>query len=129
MNPFAEPVPSGPAMREPLPTPPSPAPTAAAAGGGGSRFRSIVLRVLAIVAGGAGRHPRGEPTVRKQRRQRRASTQETTTENTTTEVLASEEPSESTYEEPIEVDYEDVVRDHYRLLPGDPDACVGTDDP
>lgn len=48
VHPFSEPVPSGPIMREPVPTPPRP--MAAARGPNNNRVRSIVLTVLAIVA-------------------------------------------------------------------------------
>jgi serine/threonine protein kinase len=126
VNPFAEPVPSGPIMREPLPTPP-PRPAAPAGQAGGSRVRSIVLTVLAIVAAalvgilvasllstGGGSDDGAAPA------------DDTTTQQTTTEAVdtsTSTSSEEASYDEPTSEDYQDLVREYYGLLPGDPDAA------
>jgi serine/threonine protein kinase len=114
VNPFAEPVPSGPIMREPTPTPP-PRP---AASPGGSRVRSIVLTVLAIVAAALvgilvasllsnndddGAAPATSPST--------SATATSTSEETPT-------PTGPTPE-----DYESAVRDYYGQLPDDVDAA------
>jgi serine/threonine protein kinase len=124
VNPFAEPVPSGPIMREPLPTPPRPtAGAAATAQPGGSRVRSIVLTVLAIVAAAlvgilvasllsAGGDNNG------------AAAEETPPEQTTTEAVTTPTETEAaSYEEPTSEDYQDLVRDYYGMLPGDPETA------
>ncbi|MGB3440276.1 MAG: serine/threonine-protein kinase [Actinophytocola sp.] len=113
VNPFAEPMPSGPIMREPTPTPP---PRPAATAGGGSRVRSIVLTVLAIVAaalvgilvasllssgGGGGDNGAASQT----------STSSTPTAGST--------PDEQAESEPTAEDYEAAVQDYYDLLPDD----------
>jgi hypothetical protein len=111
VNPFAEPVPSGPIMREPTPTPPQ----RPAASPGGSRVRSIVLTVLAIVAAAlvgilvaslisGGNSDNGAAPA-----------------SSSTTTSSSEEPPPPS--EPTPEDYEAAVRDYYGQLPDDIDAA------
>jgi serine/threonine protein kinase len=117
VNPFAEPVPSGPIMREPVPTPP-PRPAAKPP----SNVRSIVLTVLAIVAAalvgilvasllsaGGNNNGAADPTTR-----------ETPTEVATT---STESSSESSGYEPTSEEYQSLVRDYYGFLPDDADGA------
>jgi serine/threonine protein kinase len=109
VNPFREPVPSGPIMREPVPTPP-PRPAASP-----SRVRSIVLTVLAIVAAAlvgilvasllsGGNSDNGAAA------------------GSSTSTVASS-PEEPTSTAPTPEDYETAVRDYYGQLPDDVDAA------
>ncbi|GAB1508568.1 protein kinase domain-containing protein [Actinophytocola sp. KF-1] len=121
VNPFAEPAPSGPIMREPAPTPP---PRPAAPAPGGSRVRSIVLTVLAVVAAAlVGILVASLLAAGNDDDNGAAPPPTTTTEKTTTEAVTSESPSESAYEEPTAEDYQSLVQDYYALLPRDPDAA------
>ncbi len=135
-NPFAEPAPSGPILRDPVPTPP---PRPASTGGSNNRVRSIVLTVLAIIAaalvgilvasllsgGGDDNSGQGsqEPTSQQE------TPQDTGTGSTEDEETPSETPSETESEEPPSDeapepdDYEDAVRDYYALLPDNPDEA------
>jgi serine/threonine protein kinase len=149
VNPFAEPAPSGPVMREPTPTPPRAARAAAMPGGASSsgssnaRIRSIVLTVLAIVAaalvgilvaslisnsGGddnSGKAPQDTTT--------QEAPADTGTQDSASSDPADEagEPSEDDAGEseapaaPAPADYENAVRDYYALLPDNVDAAWG----
>jgi serine/threonine protein kinase len=133
VHPFSEPTPSGPVLRDPLPTPPP------RLGGGQSaakakndRVRSIVLTVLAIVAAalvgilvasllsGGNDNNNGEAqdpgTSSKVVSTSKTST--STSETTTTTTVPTTTTTPDAPAAPTNTEYESAVREYYSLLPG-----------
>ncbi len=133
VHPFSEPAPSGPVLRDPIPTPP-PQRAQSAGGGSNNRVRSIVLTVLAIVAaalvgilvasllssGNGDDNGQGSPGGQSSSTQQEVppaadSGSGETEEEPTSEDTPSETPSEDEAAGPE--DFENAVRDYYALLP------------
>jgi serine/threonine protein kinase len=138
VHPFSEPTPSGPVLRDPLPTPPP------RSGGGQSaakakndRVRSIVLTVLAIVAAalvgilvasllsGGNDNNNGEAqdpgTSSKVVSTSKTST--STSETTTTTTVPTTTTTPDAPAAPTNTEYESAVREYYSLLPGNVSAA------
>jgi eukaryotic-like serine/threonine-protein kinase len=131
VHPFSEPSPSGPVLREPLPTP-RPGPGSRK----NDRVRSIVLTVLAIVAAALigilvasllsngnsdNNNGQASPTLTSSAATVPSST--TTTTATTTTTTATTTTTTEAPAGPTPAQFEQAVRDYYGLLPGQVDAA------
>jgi cytoskeletal protein RodZ len=137
VHPFSEPTPSGPVLRDPLPTPPPRSGGQSAAKAKNDRVRSIVLTVLAIVAAalvgilvasllsggndtnnGEAQDPGTSSEVVPTSKTPTSTSETTTTTTTITTTTTPDAPAA-----PTNAEYESAVREYYSLLPGNVSAA------